>query len=1435
MSVARHHAEWLSLVEVSGPFLSLPVLMRVFPQQLDTLDAHIARDTRLAYSEWEDSEGDRAVHHAWLQFVLGRVLRLPDEVLLTAQALPPGLEVTLPEHGDTLRPQWAVKRPEDERPALLIVSHPATQPLDRPVADARWRTASPATRMMTLLQGTGVPLGLVTNGSDWMLVATRPGEATTYVTWDAALWSEEPLTLRAFCSLLGARRLYGVAEADRLPALLAESAQNQQEVTDQLGFQVRKAVEVLVQAVDRINIDREGRLLAGVGEKQLYQAALNVMMRLVFVLSAEERGLLLLGDPQWNRHYAVSTLRDLLREVPDENLLTYRHDAWSRLLATFRAIYAGVEHDQMRLPAYGGALFDPDRFAFLEGRAAGTGWQNVPAQPLPISNRTVLHLLEALQFLQMRLPGGVGTEPRRLSFRALDIEQIGHVYEGLLDHTARRATSTVLGLRGSAGEDAELELATLEAKAAEGESALVDYLKERTGRTPAALRRDLGRGEPPNPLALQATCAGHDGLYNRLVPFAHLLREDSAGQPIVIHTGSIYVTKGTDRRSTGTHYTPRVLTEEVVRTTLDPLLYSGVSEGSEPSLETLKPPADILALKVCDPACGSGAFLVQACRYMAERVVEGWARAEVASGNAGPLTVPEAIPVGASHSQQLLPAEPEERLALARRLVAERCLYGVDFNPMAVEMAKLSLWLVTLHKHRPFTFLDHAIKCGDSLLGLHDPAQLERFHLVPSRAQTRVVDYLLREVQQLMAQARAKREELERFTALDVRDAELKARLHREAEASLARVRVLADLIVGAAVSTAGSNAERSGALLDARLEELLLQAGAALVPPREERLAAERPDDAALWPLRQRAGNLLGAANGSGVPRRPFHWLVEFPEVFSASDAGGFDAMVGNPPFVGGQKITGLFGTDYRDHLVLYLADDRRGSADLCAYFFLRAVQVLRPGGTFGLLAVNTIAEGDTRQVGLEALLRQGIALFAARPNFEWPGAAAVVASAVHGRRGDWRGARRLNGTVVPTISAFLSAEDEWSPKPLQANAGKSFQGSIVLGLGFTMSPEEAQARIARDARNAEVLFPYLNGEDLNSHPQQQASRWVINFWDWPLDRSAEGGTWASADERQRGLWLRDGRVPADYPARVAADFPELLDIVRRLVKPERDQLSGNATAEGRKKKWWLYGRDAKALYHAIGRGRVFARHPEGWSEEETFNGVLAAIARVSKSAAIMQVEHMGVFSEATVVLALPSIGHLGTIQSSLHVAFAWKQASKLKTDLRYSPSDAFDPFPFPDSVQQGLAETIGQAGQDFSSARRRALLARDIGVTEFLRLLNQPDCADTDIVAARQSLVVLDQTVLKAYGWTELSLEHGFHEVASLPPNDRMRFTISEVARLDVLRRLSALNRQRYQEEKDAARSLEAAREALTKAQPQRRGRKPREQEASQQDMFG
>ncbi len=440
--------------------------------------------------------------------------------------------------------------------------------------------------------------------------------------------------MRAFRSLLGVRRFFGVPDDETLEAMLTKSASNQQEVTDQLGYQVRRAVEMLVQSLDRIDKDKNRRLLGNVSEADLYEAALTVMMRLVFLLSAEERGLLLLGELLYDRNYAVSTLQALLREQADlsgEEVLERRHDAWSRLLAIFRVVYGGVEHQDMRLPAYGGHLFDPDRYPFLEGRAPGTSWRDTPAEPLAINNRTVLHLLEALQFLQVKVPGGGPAERRRLSFRALDIEQIGHVYEGLLDHTARRATTPVLGLFGSIANESEVALDTLEQLAAKGEQALIDFLEEQTGRTLNAIKNALTVSPMPKRFSradLMAACDNNPALFERVLPFAGVLRTDTFDKPVVITADSVYVTQGSDRRTTGTHYTPRSLTEPIVQHTLDPLVYIGPAEGKPQEEWQLRPAAEILDLKVCDMAMGSGAFLVQVCRYLSEKLVEAWENAE---------------------------------------------------------------------------------------------------------------------------------------------------------------------------------------------------------------------------------------------------------------------------------------------------------------------------------------------------------------------------------------------------------------------------------------------------------------------------------------------------------------------------------------------------------------------------------------------------------------------------------------------------------------------------------------------------------------------------------------------------------------------------------------------------------------------------------------
>ena len=244
----------------------------------------------------------------------------------------------------------------------------------------------------------------------------------------------------------------------------------------------------------------------------------------------------------------------------------------------------------------------------------------------------MLHLLEALQLLQVKVPGGGPTEARRLSFRALDIEQIGHVYEGLLDHTAKRASEMTLGLAGSRDKNPGLRARgaalQLEALAAKGRSALVQYLTAESRRSAKAIEKQLDRPQlPEEEQRLQVACGGGaegKALLARVRPFAGLIRIDGFGHPIVIHAGCVYVTEGTDRRSTGTQYTPRSLTEPIVQYALEPLVYEGPAEGKPRDQWKLRSARELLALAICDFACGSGAFLVQACRYLAERLLEAW-------------------------------------------------------------------------------------------------------------------------------------------------------------------------------------------------------------------------------------------------------------------------------------------------------------------------------------------------------------------------------------------------------------------------------------------------------------------------------------------------------------------------------------------------------------------------------------------------------------------------------------------------------------------------------------------------------------------------------------------------------------------------------------------------------------------------------------------
>ncbi|WP_242333115.1 BREX-1 system adenine-specific DNA-methyltransferase PglX [Anaeromyxobacter sp. SG66] len=1332
---AKH--EWLNLLEVLGPFLAVPVLSEVFPQGLEELDTSRAKRLRGAYEEWRDAvDADDPdldkLHEAWIDEVLRTALDADDQLLKAGKDVPASV-VQLPEHDTIITPELVFVDPtHGGAPIAPIHVFPPDTDLSASMKFGGL-SCSPGDRMALYLRSLNKPFGVVTNGERWMLVHAPTGQVATFASWYARLWGQEPATLRAFASVLGVRRFFA-PEQDRLPALFERSTKHQDEVTDALGDQVRRAIEVLVQALDRADQDRNRELLRDVKPQELYEAGLTVMMRLVFLLAAEERGLLLLGEPRYDSFYAVSTLRMQLRAESDE-ILERRRSAWSRLLAVFRAVFGGIEHPTLRLPAMGGSLFDPDRFPFLEGRLKGTSWRQHRAEPLPIDDRTVLLLLEAIQTF----------EGRTLSYRALDVEQIGHVYEGLLERTVSRVEDVTLELEaGAQAKDARVTLGELESARREGPATVTRLLVERSKRSESAIRNALAADvEPQLSAHLLSACRGDVKLRDRLEPYVRLLRTDPWGYPLVHPKGAFVVVLGADRRETGTHYTPKSLTERIVEETLTPLVYIGPAQGAPRAEWKLKTPEQLLDLKVCDPAMGSGAFLVQACRFLSARLVEAWA-IEEAAGRVVDLT--GRIHEARTTIEKMAPGV-EERAEYARRIVAERCLYGVDLNALAVELAKLSLWLVTLSKGRPFGFLDHNLRRGDSLLGISRLEQLTQLSLDPSA--TRQGRLFGKAIERAVAEAVELRRKLREIPIRDIRDVEAMATLDADARKRLEAAELLADAFVGAIFAADGGDIETRITALAADADRVVK--------------GEERPTDT----LAKRTAKDLAKDSPSGGARRPFHWPLEFPDVFQGPSPG-FHAFLGNPPFLGGKRITGVTGDAYRNWLVAHIAEGRRGSADLVAYFFLRAWSLLCDGGGLGLLAVNTIAEGDTRQVGLEAMVGAGATIYSAYPNEPWPGRAAVVTSRVHAHKGTWHGPRSLHGRPVAFVSAYLSDREDWSPQRLKANERSAFQGSVVVGMGFVLTANDAKQMLDADAKNAEVVLPYMNGEDLNSSPEQRPSRWVISFWDWSEERSrAYRRPWAWIDER---------------------------------VRPERQRRDENGAFVLRKplpERWWQYGDKRPGLYHATNRGHHFEQHPDDWNAKARPLSRVLVSSRVGKHFAPSMVLNDAIFSEACVVFAHPQPQALAALlNSSIGQAWVWQQSSRLKTDLRFAPSDAIETFPFPNRL-----ETLNGLGEAYLIARRDIMRDEKLGLTKLYNRFHDPADLDPRMQRLREQLREIDAAVARLYDWEGLDLEHGFHGVAYLAENDRVRFTISEPARLEVLRRLGELNRQRYEEEQGVA----------------------------------
>jgi hypothetical protein len=793
-TAAGLHRAWLELVDADGPFLAVPALERVYPQgipQPDSRALDAIKDAKPAFEKawenWDEHPGDEAAlalyreaRNTWVDLVLRQGLRWGASFTVPA---PAAAEVRSPDYTVTVRADGALVH-GGTTGALVLITDP-TDSLRDPLTDG-W-SASPIDRMEELLRASGVPIGVVTDGRWWAIVSARPQTMVASGIVDAQTWIEEPQTRNAFIELLQRRRLVGGKQHDRLTELFGESVTAAEKITEALGTQVRRAVELIVQALSEGALDAQRRgepdpLPAARGE--VYEAAVTVMMRVVFLLFAEERGLL----PQsrlFAMGYGISDELDLLdaREKEEgEQALDATFLTWHRLLATSQALYRGASFEDLRLPEYGGSLFDPARFPFL------TACDSQDTLAITVSDRVMLEVLRAVQIAQ--LPGGA----RRISFRDIDVEQIGYIYEGLLGYSCEPAEEIIVGLTGSAGSEPEIPLATLEelSQAKHTETALADailaWIKQHQPAakpsSKAALTKALRTGDTLDDTEIALRDVTDDPeLRDRLRPYIGIIRRDLRNRPLVVEPGGVLLVETPSRASAGAHYTPRSLAEEVVRYSLEPLVYSpGPHQTADQDAWRPIDSDQILDLRIADIACGSGAFLVAAARYLADRLVEAWQRQGEARGRT-----------------------PHDLHVHAIRTVVATCLYGADINGMAVEMCKLSLWLVSLDPKLPFSFVDDKVLHGNALLGLTNADQLRRLHIDPAAAGNQLSIFAL-DVDDILDQASRLRRQL----ATEVNDndpqrsAATKRRQWRRYQELTAQLTDVADGVIAAGLRWGG-------------------------------------------------------------------------------------------------------------------------------------------------------------------------------------------------------------------------------------------------------------------------------------------------------------------------------------------------------------------------------------------------------------------------------------------------------------------------------------------------------------------------------------------------------------------------------------------------------------------------------------------------------
>lgn len=801
-------------------------------------------------------------------------------------------------------------------------------------------------------------------------------------------------------------------------------------------------------------------------------------------------------------------------------------------------------------------------------------------------------------------------------------------------------------------------------------------------------------------------------VYEGLLEYDAVFSDDN-GQPVFSFV------QGKGRSSSGSHYTPEELVKPLIKHSLEYIIEDKLKEKDKENA--------LLSIKVCDVACGSGHILLSAAR----RIAIDLARVRTNEDQPTPTALRQSI-----------------------RDVIKHCIYGVDKNPLAVELCKVALWLEAHNPGEPLGFLDHHIKCGDAIVGLAHREELERgiadeaFKTLPGDDKG---------IGNSFAKLN-KSERKERETTGTQLRAEFDSSLQGNVQEAMEEYGIFVKLPertpeeIETKHRAYGKFLNGKGYLfLKTMADTQVAQFFIPKTTGNKDRLVTDAEFRQILRGYKSWQSPKTSWALVVSQYQRFFHWFIEFPEVFQK---GGFDCIIGNPPFLGGKKISGNFGDRYLNS-IKYHFEPAEGGVDLVGYFFRRAFSITWQLGFLSLISTNTISQGDTRRATLQQIIEQGGSINFAIKSTKWPGLAAVEVALLAISR-TRRGINFLANNKVQFINSFLEPTEETrAPETLFQNIDKSFIGTVVNGVGFILEPDAARVLIESNPSNAEVIKPYLTGSDINSTLDQSPSRFVINFNDW--------------DE--------------EY---CRSNYTACYNIVLKKVKPERDKVK----REKYRTLWWQYAERCANLYLKIA----------------PLNRVLVH-SRVSRTHAFAFSNKDRIFSEATVVFAFDSYVAFSILQSSINENWAWTYSSTMKGDRRYSPTEAFENFPFP-QLEVEVADKLESLGKTYYELRQELMNQMKLGLTKTYNLFHTNGLNTQDVqIRSKQTREVsalaldgllllrklqaeLDTAVLVAYNWADIQLNHNFYEVDYLPENDRVRYTIHPDARKEILKRLLELN---------------------------------------------